>query len=356
MIRQLHVHGTRWIALLAAVLLMAMLVVLETQREAHAATTYRNPVINRNLPDPAVIKGADGRYHLYATGGTNDNPFPHYVSTDMVNWVPGGRTFKVGATPACTAGDKIQWAPDVHKVADFYVLTYTCGPDNGRRIGYAVSGSPGGPFAVRGILVDSGEFRRVQRAGDGAWVSGPDEYGTIDSHIFRSGTTYLLSFGGGHIVNVKLTVNTTNRTISTVNSTARRVITGYHLNGRWLTHEGAWMEWREGYFYLFYSVGDWDVRSGAREYRLRVERSKSALGPFTTVRRNVITGSGTDFRGPGHNSAVRDDAGNRWLVYHAWHDGKRVVMIDRMRWTKDGWPYISGGTPSRTVLAAPVNK
>lgn len=42
---------------------------------ADAAETYRNPIIDDNLADPAVIRH-DGAYYLYATGGVDgDNGY-----------------------------------------------------------------------------------------------------------------------------------------------------------------------------------------------------------------------------------------------------------------------------------------
>ena len=64
--------------------------------------------------------------------------------------------------------------------------------------------------------------------------------------------------------------------------------------------------------------------------------------------------------GPGHNSIlIKDDEGTEWMVYHGYkvdaiNDG-RVVLLDRLRWDENGWPYIKGLEPSNSDLV-PVFK
>lgn len=70
-----------------------------------------------------------------------------------------------------------------------------------------------------------------------------------------------------------------------------------------------------------------------------------------------------EFVGPGHNSIAIDDAGNHYLVYHAYETSedptfggapRRSLMIDRLVWSDDGWPSVPGGTPSATSPDVPV--
>lgn len=65
------------------------------------------------------------------------------------------------------------------------------------------------------------------------------------------------------------------------------------------------------------------------------------------------------FVGNGHNSRIiQDDEGSDWMLYHG-VDVKnphgRVLLLDRVRWTKDDWPYVSGNSPSLNAVA-PVFK
>jgi len=73
--RAMSFHHSLFVAILALV-----------SYAADAAETYRNPIIDENLADPAVIRH-DGTYYLYATGEVDgDNGYRVYTSADLVNW------------------------------------------------------------------------------------------------------------------------------------------------------------------------------------------------------------------------------------------------------------------------------
>ena len=66
------------------------------------------------------------------------------------------------------------------------------------------------------------------------------------------------------------------------------------------------------------------------------------------------------FCGPGHDAEiVTDDKGRDWMAYHAYWSGNeykgRCMNMDRIRWTRDAWPYFEGGVPS-TSAPAPIFK
>ena len=69
--------------LLHRLLFVAVLAVVSCV--ADAAETYRNPIIDDNLADPAVVRH-DSLYYLYATGAVDgDNGYRVYTSDDLVN-------------------------------------------------------------------------------------------------------------------------------------------------------------------------------------------------------------------------------------------------------------------------------
>ena len=49
-----------------------------------APGTYQNPVVNKSLPDPTIVKAEDGFFYLYAT--ENIRNVPIHRSSDLVNW------------------------------------------------------------------------------------------------------------------------------------------------------------------------------------------------------------------------------------------------------------------------------
>lgn len=70
----------------------------------------------------------------------------------------------------------------------------------------------------------------------------------------------------------------------------------------------------------------------------------------------VIHGNET-FAGTGHNAEiVSDDAGNDWILYHAYlrenPQKGRVLLLDRIQWSNH-WPEVTNSEPS-TEATAPV--
>ena len=76
---------------------------------ADAADTYRNPVIDENLADPAVIFHK-GTYYLYATGAVEgDNGYRVYTSKDLVGWTCGPVVLPVTPTQPSTSPVFTRW-------------------------------------------------------------------------------------------------------------------------------------------------------------------------------------------------------------------------------------------------------
>jgi arabinan endo-1,5-alpha-L-arabinosidase len=137
--------------------------------------------------------------------------------------------------------------------------------------------------------------------------------------------------------------------------------------------EGAWVVYRDGYYYLFYS-GENCCHGPLQEvkYAAMVARSRSATGPFETLAQatgapdSAILRRSDAWIAPGHNSVVTDRAGQDWISYHSIdvrrpyveavisgdRSVRRPMLIDRMTW-RDGWPRVDGGMPSGGPAAAP---
>ena len=87
-----------------------------------AQDTYTNPIIDRSLPDPSVIRDADGTYWLYATEDIHNVPI--YKSTDLVEWTYVGTAFTDATRPQMVPGGGI-WAPDISYVNGRWLLYYS---------------------------------------------------------------------------------------------------------------------------------------------------------------------------------------------------------------------------------------
>ncbi|RRN77915.1 arabinan endo-1,5-alpha-L-arabinosidase, partial [Pseudoxanthomonas sp. SGD-10] len=83
---------------------------------------YANPVVNKSLPDPTIIKASDGYFYLYATEDTRNVPI--YKSKDLVAWEFVGTAFTNDTRPSFEPNGGI-WAPDINYINGKYVLYYS---------------------------------------------------------------------------------------------------------------------------------------------------------------------------------------------------------------------------------------
>jgi arabinan endo-1,5-alpha-L-arabinosidase len=288
---------------------------------------YTNPVINQNVPDPTVFKDDNGTYQLYATGGTASDPFQHFTSKDMVHWTKGGRVLEAGSVPGWLADER--WAPDITKTGDHFTLTFSGSPNDcvgHRRIGYATAPTAAGPFSYRGELVNN--------SSDGCGYD-------IDPKLISTDQGLVLYYGsGGSISAVKITM-ASNGSLKQDGYRKPVIIRG---GSESTLVEGAWVWQHAGWYYLSYSSGQYATTSGSNEYRVNIARSKDPMGGFEKMNTPLLRGQGA-FRATGHNSVTTDNAANDWIIYHAQHGGKRVLMIDPITYTND-WPVVNDGFPS----------
>ena len=302
---------------------------------------YRNPVIDKNSPDPTILRADDGSFYLYATENTRNVPIYH--STDLVNWNLLGTAFTDETRPKWNAKGMI-WAPDINKIGDKYVLYYAKSVWGGEweaGVGVAVADSPKGPFTDCGNIIDSRKIG-IQNC--------------IDPFYIEDGGRRYLFWGSFHgIYGAELTADG----LSLKPDSKPRKVAGSFM-------EGAYIQRRGGYYYLFGSAGT--CCEGAKStYRVTVGRSKNLFGPYVDKKGQLLLDNHYEVvlqrnervAGPGHNAEiVTDDAGTDFLIYHGFKTDKprdgRVVYMDRIDWV-DSWPYIQGGTPS-IVAAAPVIK
>ncbi len=292
---------------------------------------YRNPVINRSVPDPTIIKAEDGNFYLYGTEDIRNTPI--YRSDDLVNWEFIGTAFTQQTRPNFEPKGGL-WAPDINYINGKYVLYYsmsvwggewTCG------IGVATADKPEGPFTDHGKLFRSNEIQ-VQNSID-------------QFYIEEGGNKYLFwgSFSGIYCIELSddgLTVKS---------GAEKKQVAG-------TAYEGVYIHKRKGYYYMFASIGS--CCEGLKStYTTVVGRSKNLFGPYLNKngesmmnnKHEVVISKNEKFVGTGHNSEiVKDDKNQDWIFYHAVsvdNPKGRVLMMDRVLWKKD-WPYIESGSPS----------
>lgn len=321
-------------------------------------TSYQNPVIDQEFPDPAVVRANGSLFYVYATqGGEPMRNIQAARSGDLVNWTLLPDVLPV--KPAWASRTQDFWAPDVYRRGDRWFLYYSAKPDaalsddkRGLCLAVATASAPEGPFTDMGKPLLCGEsFVNIDPFvfDDPAtgktllyWGSG---FGPIKVQELGAD---LMSFAPGSkpvdLVPVVKTEDTREY---------RRLV------------EGAWVTARDGWYYLFFS-GD-NCCGPKAHYATMVARSRSATGPFDVRERPlylVLEANGR-WVAPGHNSVTRDDAGTDWILYHGVDarrprtkpgddvNTRRVMLLDRLEWI-DGWPQIAGKSPTSTQQRGPV--
>ena len=305
------------------------------QPQPGGSTTYRNPVLAGDYPDPSVIR-VGGEYWATATTSQWAPIFPLLRSTDLVNWQHVGSVFQT--PPSWSAGS--YWAPEIAEDRGRFFVYYTARRKGGPLcVAVADSDSPGGPYVDRGPLVCQ-------------------DAGSIDAAAIRdeNGQRYLVWKEDGN-----------SRKLPTPLLAQRLSDDGRSLIGErqeilrnsapWEAHlvEGPFILRRGDWFYMFYSA---DACCGRQcNYKLGVARARKLLGPWERHPGNPILAANEHWKCPGHGSIVTDPKGRTFLLYHAYHPTDfeyvgRQGLLDEVTWDARGWPEINGGRgPSPSALS-----
>src|SRR5690606_30716955 len=102
--------------------------------DADAEVSTQNPIsspFSDTYADPAILRGKDGRWYLYATSDplhAAQSPFGlmHIARTrDFVDWEYIGNVFSEENRPGWATDSSFFWAPDIRYIDGQYVLYYT---------------------------------------------------------------------------------------------------------------------------------------------------------------------------------------------------------------------------------------
>lgn len=283
--------------------------------------TFSNPILNADWPDPDVVE-VDGVYYLVASSFNRSPGLPILRSVNLVDWEPAGHALS-GLVPrdhfsAVRRGGGV-WAPSIRHHAGRFWIFY---PDPDFGIYVIQSQAAEGPWSEPHLLL----------AGKGIIDPCPlwDE----------DGSAYLVHGWAASRSGVKNRLSVrqmSSNALSIVDAGDVIVIDGADLPG-YTTLEGPKFYRHDGYYWIFAPAGG--VSTGWQS----AFRATSPYGPYEA--RIVLAQGDSPVNGPHQGAWVRTPAGEDWFL-HFQDRGPygRVVHLQPMTWTHDGWP----------IMGRPVN-
>ena len=293
------------------------------------AVEMRSPVLPGFNADPNIVRFGD-TYYIYATtdgyAGWGGKDFYVWKSKNLVDWERSAQPFLTldganGNVPWATGN---AWAPTIIERGGKYYF-YFSGHNptyNRKTIGVAVADSPEGPFVAQPTaMILNNE----------AVTSGQ----AIDPAAFQDPATgkYYLFWGNGKPVYAELGDDMVSIKQDTLKA----------ISGLTDFREGSFVNYRNGTYYLTYSIDD----TGSPDYRVGYATATSVNGPWTY--RGVILSKDASqgILGTGHSSIIQVPGTDDWYIaYHRFGmpgfgvpggDGThRETTIDRLYFNADG--------------------
>ncbi|HJR78703.1 MAG TPA: glycoside hydrolase family 43 protein [Anaerolineales bacterium] len=283
-------------------------------------TTFTNPVLDQDFPDPDVLQVGD-MYYAYATNA-NDINIQAARSTDLVHWdVLEDALPELPAWAVQSFGSV--WAPEVFRPGEgqyvmYFTARFAIGFDGVQCIGVATGNDPADPFVS---------------SNPEPFICQTDQGGSIDPSAFvdADGRRYVLwkNDGNSRGGQTWLYIQPVSADGLTLQGEPRQLLTA---DQRW---EGILVEaptlWRQdGKYYLFYSANAYNDRRYATGYAV----ADNIFGPYVKAEEPLIaTDLAAGLVGPGGQDVVTDDDGETWIMFHGWApDGYRRLYLAPLAW------------------------
>ncbi len=312
---------------------------------------FINPVNSGADPDVLYYNGT---YYLYVYENSGFNYFRLYTSPDLVHFTKRNYIFTWDPINYSNVNSNTPWSPNVfyNESDGLFYLTFAAeqnGLNDTRRIYYAHSDSPFGPFVHDGPLTPIN----------------PD-VNEIDGHIYSGydGKTYisLSRYDEGGTVWLEEVV-IKDGVITAKPETLTRVVVSdreWDNDGALRLCEGGSIWKHNGYYYLIYATGSY-----SRHYGEAVAVSKNPLGPYEKYDYNPILNWNYIIDGPGDSLMIPSPDGEEiYMVHHRHREpdngGKtRDTCIALVEFVKDpdgGPDILVVNGPSSTPQKMPSNK
>ena len=279
-----------------------------------------NPVIPGDFADPSIIRVGD---IYYATGTSSEWApyFPIFTSKDLENWQHIGYVFN--QTPSWAASSF--WAPELFYYNETFYVYYVAKKKSDKIscIGVAISKDPAKGFTDKGIVLPFGT-----EAIDPYIVNEKDQ-------LYITWKAYGLDKRPIEILGCKLSkdgLKPDGIPFTLLKDDGRKGL------------EGQCLVKKDGYYYLFYSIGG--CCGPKCSYEVCVARSKSLEGEFLKFANNPVLIENDLWKCPGHGTVAETKEGRYFYLYHAYNKNDHVFtgrqgMLAEVLWdTKTGWPQI----------------
>lgn len=251
------------------------------------------------LADPFVLED-DGWFYIYGTYAKDG--IVVYRSRDMRVWSDrcGRAKNSLALHKDDVWGEKWFWAPEVYKVGDKYVMTYSAE----EHICYAEAESPCGPFVQKEKKPYFPDIR------------------SIDSSFFfdDDGKAYIYWV---HFDNYGIWVAELSDDLQRICMDNARLIiqpkdnTWERFDG--YVSEGPIVIKHKGKYYLTYSCNDYQ----SQDYAVGVAVAESPMGPFRRVDGNPILRRYAGYVGTGHHALLSSKHG-LYIIFHAHNSGENI--------------------------------
>jgi len=274
--------------------------------EPGGARTYSNPILRGDWSDPGLIRVGEYFYTVRSSFGWQPG-LPIARSRDLLRWELVGHGFK--SHPKILPGDTrhgiwgvdLGWNPNTRQF-----LIYA--PTRDGEVFVYFAEQPEGPYQSKSLGADPG----------------------IDPGFFADddGRLYLLTSRA-------LIHELEPDGLSIKGSVAQIGRTPYKL------FEGPAIFKHGGYYYLLFSDGGTLPHEPST---ISVLRARTIAGPWETDPGNPVmfsTDNGAKFEGPAHGTLIETAPGEWYVAYHAhetaYYSLGRQMLMERIRWTTDGW-------------------
>ncbi len=369
---------------------------ISSEKEGNTNLNYSRVSVH----DPSIIK-ADGSYYIFGSHRA------WAKSSDLMNWETFTTNLNTEYNTICSelwnnycrtdtnpAIRDNMWAPDViyNETMQKYCMYMSInGDDYNSAIILLTADAVTGPYTYVGPVVFSGfnttnhpaDYTDVyQVLGEGADLTRYQSTRNTKLNAIDPCVTYdadgnlWISFGSwfGGIYMLKLDPSTGLRDYSVSYETIENISDAYYgykiAGGNKVSGEGSYIIHTDDYYYLFMSYGGLTTSGG---YQMRIFRSKNITGPYvdeagnsavyTRTVENLLEENGIRLMGSyswsgsseiraaqGHNSAIADDDGRLFLVYHTRFSNRQEeheVRVQQLFVNQDGWliaaPYEYAG-------------